>query len=232
MNELAISLCGLTKHFDNKIVLQGIECTFEKNKIYALIGRNGVGKSTLLKLIAGKIQPDAGEISIHNQQRLGYLGPDTEYPDFIRLDAISQLFEVSHKHWQEERFISVLNIFELDISAKYGNLSTGEKSGVKLAVLLAQKADIWLIDEATLGIDIVAQAHCLTALIDFFAEDEPCVVFCSHQVNEIERLADEVLVMNDAAIQWQGEVDELAEQKNLSEAVFTLFNAPKNEEVS
>lgn len=225
MTQFLITTKGLAKAYQDSIALQPLDLQLQSNRIYGLIGRNGSGKSTLIKLLAELEQPCFGSINTPNNLTCGYVSNELGYPNFIKLNALSELFKKSHQLWDEERYLDVLQIFGLNDLSAYGNLSTGQKAGVKLAVLLAQHHKIWLLDEATLGIDIVAQGHSLTALLKYFIEDEPCVLFCTHDMNEIERLADEVLVMEAGRIHWQGEKDELIQDPNtLSESVYSLFN--------
>lgn len=225
MSEIAIEAKGLAKAYKNTIALQPVNLSLSADRFYGLIGRNGSGKSTLMKLFGGIEKPSLGEVYITEGKSIGYVSNEDDYPYFLSLKVLAELFKSSKLHWEHRRYEDVLNIFNLEMSSKYGSLSTGQKAGVKLAVMLAQKPDIWLLDEATLGIDILAQGQSLTALLKYFIDDKPCVVFCTHDMNEIERLADEVIFVEDGKIAWQGEKDQLVHsKKSLTDSVFEMFD--------
>ena len=144
------------------------------------------------------------------------------------MTQLAGLFSSSHHNWSQDKFDDILNIFSLSEASRYGDLSTGERAGVKLAVLIAQQANVWLIDEATLGIDIVAQSQCAEAILKYFSDDRPCVVFCSHQMSEIERLADEVIILEQGDICWHQDKEALTtEQQSLSASVYDMFSSAK-----
>ena len=223
-NNIAISINDISKTYRQKIAIKSLSIVLEKNKIYGLIGRNGSGKSTLLNIISDEEQATHGNVTLSSDANVGIVSSTKGYPNFISLGGISSLFKASHKKWDVERYKAVLNIFALDEKRKYGDLSTGEAAGVKLAAMLAQKPNIWLLDEATLGIDIFAHWQCLTTLLEYFIEDQPCVLFCTHELSEIDRLAEEVIIMDSGKIYWQGDKDELIiDHQSLSETIFSMF---------
>ncbi|GEM_PF-5648315 len=224
MREYSIQTHYLAKAYDTKVALYPCDIAFHYNRIYALVGRNGSGKSTLVKLLAEVEAPTKGSITFPSNYRVGLVQSDIGYPNQIALLEIENLFSTCTNHWCKERFNHVLNIFNLSHNQQFGALSTGQKAGVKIAVMLAQKPTIWLLDEATLGIDLLAQGQALTALLEYFGEDKPCVLYCTHNVNEVEQLADEVLVMQRGRVIWQGEKDQLhAQHPSLSEGLLDLF---------
>lgn len=233
MPEYSIKTHGLAKAYDAKVALYPCDLTLVSNRIYALVGRNGSGKSTLVKLLAERELPSKGTIEFPQAFRIGLVQSDVGYPNHITLVEIESLFSACNKGWCGDRFRHVLNIFNLSLSQSFGALSTGQKAGVKIAVMLAQKPTIWLLDEATLGIDIMAQGQALTALLEFFSEDQPCVLYCTHNINEVEQLADEILVMQQGRIIWQGEKDELHKQRHsISEGLLDLFKLTPKQRVS
>ncbi len=227
----AITLHKVSMVYKQKIALKSINLTLDRGKIYGLIGRNGAGKTTLIKLINGDEIPSLGKITISPGLRIGHVSIDNHFPDNLEVMDIDKLFSASDQTWLSERFWHLMEQFNLTEKQKYGELSTGEKAGVRLSVLFARKPDIWLIDEATQGLDALAQKFILESFLEYFTEDNPCCVFCSHNLYEIERLADYLLVQKDSEIIWQGDTQELiTQEKNFSEKVIELFGQI-NEEI-
>lgn len=228
-NSIVVETKNLSKSFAENQAVKDLSLALERNKIYGFIGRNGSGKSTLMNLLTGEIEADAGTIEKPDNGKIVKVSSELSFPDFIRLDKIQSLFCASKHSWDNERFASVLNIFSLSLEAKFGNLSTGEKAGVKLAVLIAQRADVWLLDEATVGLDIISQFNCLTAILEYFVEDQPCIVFCSHNLAEIERLADDVLIMEAGNIVFKGPKEQLTEANtSFSETIYNRFQQSRD----
>ncbi len=184
--------------------------------VYGLVGRNGVGKTSLMNLIAGEIAAMSGSINL-TTQHIGHINSQTSYPGYYRIRELAALFIAQAKCkqsvWDTERFNDVLGIFSVDQATQYRHLSTGEKAGCHLAIMLAQHPSIWLLDEPTLGIDVVAINQCLSILSQTFLDDGPCVIFSTHQMYELERMTDRILVLADGEIRWQGETEALHEQE-------------------
>lgn len=228
--DIAIQTENLVKYYADKLALSATNLKLEFNKIHCIIGRNGSGKSTLIKLLCNSEQPSQGKLTLASHAHIGYVSNELSYPNYITLNNVSQLFSSSEKTWDNDRFLHILSIFDLALDSKFSSLSTGEKAGAKIAIMIAQKPNIWLLDEATLGIDIVAQGFCLTALLEYFIIDQPCVLLCTHQISEIERLAEEVIIMQNGKIKWQGNKDALIEpETNLSASIYALFTSSLGE---
>ncbi len=228
MKNVVLHADSIAKAYKSKMALHPTSFTLEKGKVYGLAGPNGSGKSTLMGILAGNVLPDVGYLNIVANSTVGHMHNEHDYPPYLTIGDIATLFENSQKDWIKERFDEVLAVFELRKNQKYGSLSTGQKAGVKLAVLVAQKTDIWLLDEATLGVDIARQSQCLTVLLNFFAEDSPAVVYCSHDMGEIDRLADDVWVINEGKIVWQGTKAEFAKSgQSVSESLLNKLEMDK-----
>ncbi|MBE1302042.1 MAG: ATP-binding cassette domain-containing protein [Alteromonadaceae bacterium] len=223
-NENTLSLDNVCRHFGDKLALSNVSLEFSKGIVYGLLGRNGSGKTTLINILNGKSGMDKGELNIPLGWKIGHVSHEIGYPNYVKLSELNALFSASATTWGESRFTGILKIFGLTTSQRFGSLSTGEKAGVKLAVMIAQKPDLWLIDEATLGLDAYAQTQCITALMQYFIDDQPCVIFCSHHLAEVERLAEKIVLLEQGKVCWQGDKDNLInEQHSFSEKIFSLY---------
>jgi ABC-2 type transport system ATP-binding protein len=212
MNKTAITVESLEHHYQGRWQLNVNQLSLEYGQIYGLIGRNGAGKSTLMRLIGGMETAQKGRVQV-GTKRIAFINTMTSYPGFCKLRDIAELFALKAQsrstEWDSKRFERVIDVFSLNQNDRFEQLSTGERSGFNLAVLLAQRPKIWLLDEPTLGIDIVAVNQCLSLLSEYFIDDEPCVIFATHQMHELERLADQVLIIRDGHLAWQGDVEAL-----------------------
>jgi ABC-2 type transport system ATP-binding protein len=212
MTKTAVMLSALEHHYHGQWRLSINDLTLEYGKIYGLIGRNGAGKSTLMRLIGGIELPQNGLIQRFTDH-IGFINTTTSYPGFFSINNIADLFiqkaKANNGVWDGERFQRVLDVFSINDHMQFKQLSTGEKSGLNLAILLAQRPKLWLLDEPTLGIDLIAVNQCLSLLSEYFLDDEPCVIFATHQMRELERLADQALIIREGGIAWQGDVDDL-----------------------
>lgn len=211
MNASVLTTYGIAKRYGVKVALHPVSLALEKGKIYGLLGPNGSGKTTLMNILAGLVEPDVGRVDCAESVVSGHVQNEQQYPDFLTLRDLASLFAKQHLAWEQARFDDVLAIFELAPEAAYGSLSTGAKAGVKLAVMVSIKRDIWLIDEATLGVDVVRQGQCLSVLMTYFSEDLPAVIYCSHNMGEIDRMCDHIWLMQQGKVTWNGPLSAFVE---------------------
>jgi len=212
MTKQAIYIEQLQHRYEGQWQLNIPSLSLAFGKIYGLIGRNGAGKSSLMRLISGDEVVSWGRVNCGTED-IGHVSNETTYPSYYRISDLENLFQLkaqhANKHWDKIRFDEIADLFNVTPSTSYKHLSTGQKAGLNLAIMLAQRPKIWLLDEPTLGIDIIAVNQCLSVLGEYFADDEPCVLFSTHHMNELERMADEVLILSDGHISWQGSIDDL-----------------------
>lgn len=193
-----ITLTNITFKRAKGFTLKIEHLALEKGKCYGVIGRNGAGKSTLFKLLSQAITPDSGQVQIATNKPLIALSPTASFPPRMTLKTIAAL--IAKPDWQHQRWAECLAILKLDETQRYGSLSTGEQAAVRLAAYIAQPRDIWLLDEVLLGVDVVASQQMLTMLSLFFTDDMPCMLYSSHNTSELERLADEILLVDNGEL--------------------------------
>ncbi len=224
-SNVALALRGVSKHYAGKCAITDLTMDLEPGVFYGLLGANGAGKSTLLKLITDAETADSGKIYLANGIELGYVSSELGLPEFLRLQDIARLFAASHRRWLPNRYLQVLSFFKLEPELRFGGLSAGAKAGVKLGLMLAQKPTLWLLDEATLGLDIVAQNQCLELLMQYFIDDAPTVVFCSHNLSEIEKICEQIIVLEQGKLAWKGNKDDLVNNEaSFPESIQQLYS--------
>ena len=200
----------LTKRFGKKIALNNFTLSIEAGGIHAIIGSNGAGKSTLFRLLLGVTSPssgsasllgiDSGVLSPEVRGRTGYVNEEHTLPQWMKASEVTNLQQSFYPQWNQRVYDSVIGYFDLDPAQRISGLSRGERAGLNLSMALAQSPDVLILDEPTLGLDVVAKQSFLEALMFAEIEGNATIIYCSHQMEEIERVADKLIVMEKGAL--------------------------------
>ncbi|EIW15562.1 MULTISPECIES: ABC transporter ATP-binding protein [Pelosinus] len=213
---------NLCKSYLNKRALQGANLTIQKGKILGLLGPNGSGKTTFLKIAAGILHPSSGKLLIDGQKPgvytksiVSYL-PDTEYLfKWMKIKDAVQYFKDFYSDFDEKKAFALLEFMKLDANSSVKSLSKGMKEKLKLTLVLSRKAKLYIMDEPLGGVDPTAREKILDAIINNFSENSSMII-TTHLVNDIERIFDEVAFISDGEIVLQGNAEELRLNKNKS----------------
>lgn len=205
MNEPVIRSAGLRLHYKNKAALDGLTLELPRGGIHAVVGANGAGKSTLFRVLLGFEKPDAGSARVLGADcaaltpalrgRIGFVNEEHTLPEWLRVDELRTLQQRQYARWNEGRYREVVRNFNVLPEQKIGELSRGERAGVNLALSLAQSPELLILDEPTLGLDVVSKRAFLEALLFTSLDDGSTIVYCSHQMEEIERVADNLVIL-------------------------------------
>ena len=212
----------LCKSYFNKRALQGVNLTIPQGKIVGLLGPNGSGKTTFLKIAAGVLHPSSGQILIDGQKPgiytksiVSYL-PDTEYFfKWMKIKDAVHYFKDFYADFDEVKACELLEFMKLDVNSSIKSLSKGMKEKLKLTLVLSRKAKLYILDEPLGGVDPTAREKILDAIINNFSENSSMII-TTHLVNDIERIFDDVAFINDGEIVLQGNAEELRLSKNKS----------------
>lgn len=212
----------LGKSYFNKKALQGVTLTIQQGKIVGLLGPNGSGKTTFLKIAAGILHPSSGQILIDGQKPgvytksiVSYL-PDTEYLlKWMKIKDAVQYFKDFYPDFDEKKAAELLEFMKLDAASSIKSLSKGMKEKLKLTLVLSRKAKLYILDEPLGGVDPTAREKILDAIINNFSESSSMII-TTHLVNDIERIFDEVAFISDGEIVLQGNAEELRLSKSKS----------------
>jgi ABC-2 type transport system ATP-binding protein len=213
---------NLCKSYLNKRALQGANLTIQQGKILGLLGPNGSGKTTFLKIAAGILHPSSGKLLIDGQKPgvytksiVSYL-PDTEYLfKWMKIKDAVQYFKDFYSDFDEKKAFALLEFMKLDANSSVKSLSKGMKEKLKLTLVLSRKAKLYILDEPLGGVDPTAREKILDAIINNFSENSSMII-TTHLVNDIERIFDEVAFISDGEIVLQGNAEELRLNKNKS----------------
>ena len=218
-------------------VLDKFNITLEGGKIFGLLGPNGCGKSTLMKLICGILVPDSGDIRIYGEKRseatnayVSYLPERTYFNQWMRVDELIKYFNEFYEDFDIGLAIKMMYELGIDTSAKLKTLSKGTKEKVQLIMVMARRAKLYLLDEPIAGVDPAARDYILQTIIGNY-NPEATVVITTHLIHDIEPVLDEFAFMGyGGKILLSGVADDVRAEhgKSLDELFREVFRCSKN----
>lgn len=204
----AIQVRGLKKSYGDQVVLNGLDFEIEKGTIFALLGVNGAGKTTSLECIEGLRKYDSGEIIVNG--KMGIQLQSSSLPANVKPMEAVKLFAKWNREKIDHTMLDALGIKEIE-KKQYGQLSTGQKRRLYLALALINNPDIIFLDEPTSGLDVEARLS-LHEQIRKFKLNGKTVVLASHDMAEVETLCDRIAILNHGDIVFCGTASELADR--------------------
>jgi ABC-2 type transport system ATP-binding protein len=205
MSNNCIETYQLTKQYGNKTAVNQLDLTVEKGGIHAFVGSNGAGKSTLFRLLLGVTSPTSGKANILGQDcqhltndirgKVGYVNEEHTLPNWMTVEKVVAMQKHFYCNWDDIIYQRVIGYFDVDPKQKVSGLSRGERAGFNLSMALAQSPELLILDEPTLGLDVVAKQSFLEALMFTETKNESTIIYCSHQMEEVERVADNLIIL-------------------------------------
>lgn len=214
-----IELKSITKKYGKRQALDDVTLTIPKGKIIGLVGENGSGKTTFLKLTAGLLTPDSGyaeyegtKITRRIAAKIAYM-PDADlfYPYF----TVEQLFDFYESQFEDFDLVKAKELAQflnVSLNSKIKNLSKGNRGRVKIAVTLGREASYYLLDEPFSGLDPMVRDDIAKGLIRFTDTEEQTILLSTHELKEVEPLLDEIVVLREGQIIAHEAVDEIRDK--------------------
>ncbi|WP_077622879.1 ABC transporter ATP-binding protein [Sediminibacillus massiliensis] len=213
---------NVTKKFMRKTALQGVNLELTKGKIVGLVGENGSGKSTTLKLIAGLTHPTKGRITVEGMQanhriseHVSYLSELDVYYGFYNVGQTIEFYASQFSDFNKEKADEIREYMKLDSNAKLKHLSKGNRGRLKIVLALARQAPVILLDEPLSGLDPMVRDSIVKGLISFIDLEKQVVLITTHEIKEIEMILDEVIAIKDGEIIGHHDVEKLRSEQNL-----------------
>ncbi len=213
---------NLNKNFSNKKVLKDVNLTIPRGRIIGLLGKNGTGKSTLIKLInglltatSGKILINGEEIGVESKKIISYLPERTYLDKSMTVEKVITFFQEFYDNFDSEKARKLLADLDLDTSLKLSKMSKGMQEKVQLVLVMSRKADLYILDEPLGGVDPATRDYILDTILTNFNEGAS-VIISTHLISDIERILDEVIFIDDGRIVLQSNSDELRTKENAS----------------
>lgn len=215
---LALSVTGLTKHYDSGFTLDDVTFDLPSGYIMGLVGPNGAGKSTLIKLILNMTARDAGRIEVlgldamadeeRAKEQLGVVLDSSYFIEYMTVDAVERTSSPMYPLWDHNLFDAYLRRFELGRNKKIKDLSRGMQMKLMLAVALSHDAKLLILDEPTSGLDVLSRDELMDILSDYVADGGHSVIFSTHITADLERCADFLAYITNGMLYYSGPKDE------------------------
>lgn len=201
-----IEVKNLKKRYKKVKALDDVSFNIEEGKITCILGVNGVGKSTILKSIAGLIKPDSGTILIDGEKasqktynKLAFV-PDIDiHFNHLNIKETFEFMKLFYKNWDDKRAYEMLEMFSLTDDQMISKLSKGNRARVKIIIGFAQRAKYTLLDEPFSGIDIFKREEFIKVILTFMGDDES-IIITTHEIDEIEQIVDDVIIISNGKI--------------------------------
>ena len=226
MNEL-LTCTGLTKQYGSKAALDNLNLTLPRGRIIGLLGPNGSGQTTLIKLINGLLAPTAGQLYINGNEPgpdtkkvVSYLPERTYFNSWMKVNDILDFFCDFYADFRRNRAEDMLQRLGIDPTARLSTMSKGTKEKVQLIMVMSRDADLYCLDEPIGGVDPAARDYILQTIISNYNENAS-VLISTHLISDIENVLDDVIFIQNGHIRLHTSVDAIREQEGKS--VDTLF---------
>lgn len=230
-----IKLTNIIKKYGKIEVLKGIDIEFHKGKVTAIVGPNGSGKTTIIKIILGLVKPDYGKVSINDipinggyeyRKNIGYMPQVASYPENLTvLEVLNMIKDLRNCIDNvEDKFIKEFDLIG-ELTKPIRTLSGGNKQKLSAVIALMFEPDILIFDEPTAGLDPVISSR-FKEILKTEKKKNKTILLTSHIMNEVEELADEIIFLLDGKIYYQGSIIDLILEKgetNLEKAVAKIL---------
>ena len=232
MTAAIIEVSSITKRFDNRTVLDQLDWKIMPGQVVGLLGRNGAGKSTLIECLLGLRETDAGKVTLFGEDvarlsdgaraRIGYVPQQSDLFEWLTPHQLLAYFKALYPRWNDAKVDALLARWGFD-SAMCGKpvsqLSGGEKQRLSIIRALAHDPELLILDEPVSSLDPVGRRDFLREMIDGVIERGTSVLFSTHILSDLERVALDVAFLKGGKIALQGPLDDLLESsgRNLEE---------------
>ncbi|MBP8128828.1 MAG: ABC transporter ATP-binding protein [Candidatus Hydrogenedentes bacterium] len=213
---------SLSRRFGKKIALDNVTLSIPEGCVFGLVGENGAGKTTLIKLLLGLLKPASGTVRVFGSDpvkdpegvlaRIGYLSENREMPDWMRVHEIIRYTRAFYRTWDAKYAAELQAWFRLDPGMRVRNLSRGQRAQLGLLLALAYRPELLLLDEPSSGLDAVVRRDILGAIIRAVAEEGRTVVFSSHLLDEVQRVADVIAMVHEGRVVLCAPMDEIMQR--------------------
>ena len=213
---------NLCKTFDEKQILENINLTIPRGKIIGLLGKNGTGKTTLIKLMNDLLTPTSGEVLINGKKPgveskkvISYLPERTYLDKTMKVSQVITFFEEFYDNFNKEKAIKLLKDLNLELNQRISQMSKGMQEKLQLILVMSRDAELYILDEPLGGVDPATRDYILDTILTNFNEGAS-VIISTHLIADIERILDEVIFIDKGKIYLASPADELRSKENAS----------------
>ncbi|MGV3723793.1 MAG: ABC transporter ATP-binding protein [Actinomycetota bacterium] len=231
-----VDIVGVTRQFGQRVALDDVSLSIPAGSVLGLVGENGAGKTTLIKHVLGLLRAQSGTVRVFGREptadpvrvlsRIGYLSENADLPGWMRVGELLRYSQAFYPTWDPEYADELRKSFGLNPRAVIRTLSKGQRARVGLTVALAYRPELLVLDEPSSGLDPIVRRDILSAIIRTIADEGRTVLFSSHLLSEVERVADQVAMMRQGRLLFCDTLDDI----KVRHCRATLrFDAPREE---
>lgn len=217
-----VELKNLNKSYGTKKVLKNVNLNIEKGKIYGLLGPNGSGKTTIIKLINGLLQPTSGSVlikgknpGIDSKNTISYLPERTYLNMNFKVTEIIELFKDFYADFDSKLALKQLKKLNINPNDKLKTMSKGTKEKVQLVLVMSRKADLYILDEPIGGVDPASRDYILETILNNFNEGSS-IIICTHLISDIEKILDDVIFINKGEIVLNSSAEDIRNNNKMT----------------
>jgi ABC-2 type transport system ATP-binding protein len=231
-----IEVNNLSFEIDGKQILENINIRIDKNKIFGIIGPNGVGKTTLLRCLTGIYKGTSGNVfydgqdvydNIDVKNKIGYVADENIMQTNFKVSEILKYYKYSYKNFDEKKFNELNKIFKVQTNKYIFQLSKGMKMRLSIMLAFSIHAKYLILDEPTSGLDAILKNKLLKIFADEVFENGITIIISSHHLNELERICDDVAILDKGIVTYENSVENM---KNKIKKIQVAFDEPVYEE--
>lgn len=225
MSEEIVSVTDLSRRFGDTVALDRVTLTVARGTVFGLVGENGAGKTTLIRHLLGLQRAQAGSVQVFGLDpasdpvgvlsRIGYLSEERDLPDWMRLGELMSYSRAFYPRWDDRFANDLLSMFDLSPGQKVRTLSRGQRARAGLLVALAHRPEFLVLDEPSSGLDPSARQDILTAVVRAVADEGRTVLLSSHLLHEVQRVADQVVMLHCGRLLLDERIDHLLARHRL-----------------
>ena len=225
MSDNALELRHVSRRLGD-FELRDVNLTLPKGCILGLVGENGAGKSTTIRLLTGELWPDSGTVSVLDaepgspdfrsvKERLGVVLDDAWFPEILNARQVGTMMAMTYESWDAELYESYLARFALPREKNFKDYSRGMRMKLAIAVALAHRPEVLLLDEATAGLDPIVRDEVLEIFREFSEAEDHAILISSHILSDLEKLCDYIAFLHQGKLLFCQEKDRLLETYGL-----------------
>jgi ABC-2 type transport system ATP-binding protein len=221
MNDNALVMENVVREFGGPPVLRGLNLKVPRGSIYGFLGRNGSGKTTAIKVLAGLTRPASGTVRVlganpwsfgaEERRRVGYLSEKQTLPPLMRVTKLIRFCAQFYPAWDHRLCDGMLRRFEVPVKRRIHQLSLGQQRLLGFALAVAPRPDVLLLDEPAANLDVVARREFLDQILELIQDGDKTVFFSTHILSDVERVADRVGILAGGSLIADEPLDELKE---------------------
>lgn len=213
-----VALNRVCKQINKTTIVNQLSCRFEENRIIGFLGKNGAGKTSIMKIISGEWQSSSGEVLIDglnpfNQkgvlEKICFIQEGNNFPPYLKIKELLRLSRDFYPNWDQVLAENLISIFDLSLDQRIKELSKGMESAVGITVGIASRASITIFDEPYIGMDANARKKFYKILLDDYMEHPRTIIFSTHLIDEVSMLFQEVYIISKGQLLLQEETESL-----------------------